>query len=99
MTTLIVTYPGDVGTPFDRTYYVDRHLPLVMEAWSPYGLESAAAFFPFDDGAGIIALCVCQFEDEASLTSALASPQTMRVMADVPHFTEAKPTQSRAVPL
>jgi len=99
MTMLFVTYPGDASTSFDRDYYVNTHLPLVMEAWGSYGLESTAAFFPSGDGAGTIAVCVCGFRDEAAINAAIASPQTERVMADLEHFTDAKPTQSRAVPL
>ena len=99
MTTLFVTYPGDARTRFDRAYYVRAHLPLVQEAWGPHGLETIAAFFPAGDGAGTIAVCVCGFRDEAAIGAALGSPQTPRVMADVARFTDAKPTQSRAVPL
>lgn len=62
-------------------------------------METAAAFFPDGDGAGKIAVCVCGFRDEAALSTSLGSPQTERVLADVKHFTDAKPTQSRAVPL
>ena len=99
MTTLFVTYPGDARTRFDREYYVRQHLPLVKEAWGPHGLETIAAFFPAGDGAGTIAVCVCGFRDEAAMRSAVGSAQTPRVMADVAHFTDAKPSQSRAVPL
>ena len=99
MTTLFVTYPGDARTRFDREYYVSKHLPLVQEAWGPHGLETIAAFFPSGEGAGTVAVCVCGFRDEAALQAALGSPQTPRVMADVAHFTDAKPSQSRAVPL
>jgi hypothetical protein len=28
--TIYVTYEGKAGARFDRAYYVDRHLPLVM---------------------------------------------------------------------
>ena len=97
MTMLFVTYPGDASTRFDRDYYVGTHLPLVLEAWGPYGMETAAAFFPDGDGAGTIAVCVCGFRDEASINAAIAAPQTERVMADVKNFTDAVPTQSRAV--
>lgn len=96
MTTLYVTYPGDAGTRFDRDYYVAGHMPLVMACWEPYGLESCAAFFPPVDGAGTIAICECKFRDEAALKAALAAPETPRVMADLPKFTDAKPAQSRA---
>ena len=99
MTMLFVTYAGDGNTRFDRDYYVSTHLPLVLETWSLYGLETVAAFFPADDGAGTIAMCVCGFRDEAAISASLGSPQTERVMADVKHFTDAKPTQSRAVPI
>ena len=99
MTTLLVTYAGDANTRFDRDYYANTHLPLVREAWGPHGLETIAAFFPAGDGAGTIAVCVCGFRDEAAMNGALGSSQTPRVMADVEHFTDVKPSQSRAVPL
>ena len=99
MITVFVTYPGDAQTRFDREYYVRAHLPLVREAWGPHGLETLAAFFPAGEGAGTIAVCVCGFQDEAAMQAAVGSPQTPRVMDDVQHFTDAKPSQSRAVPL
>ena len=99
MTTLYVTYPGDAATRFDRDYYVARHLPLVMAAWGPLGLRSADAFFPAGDGGGTVAVCVCRFRDDAALAAALASSQTPAVMADVGHFTDSKPSQTRALPL
>ncbi len=99
MTRVFVTYPGDAGTRFDRDYYVGTHLPLVLEAWRPYGLETVAAFFPSGNGVGTICICECVFRDDAALKAALASPQTGTVMADVPNFTDATPAQLRAAPL
>lgn len=99
MTILFVIYPGNADTRFDRDYYVATHLPLVLEAWGPYGLETVAAFFPAGDGAGTIAIAVCRFRDEAAISAALGSPQTNRVMANVKYFTDAVPSQSRVVPL
>ena len=96
---MYVTYPGDASIRFDRDYYVHGHLRLVMQSWGPYGLESAAAFFPPGDGAGTIAVCICRFRDEAALRAALASPQSGPVMADVAKFTDAAPAQSLAAPL
>ena len=98
-TTLYVSYPGDADVRFDRDYYVQHHLPLVKACWGPLGLESCAAFWPADAAAGTVAICECRFRDEASLRAALASPETPRVMADVPRFTDAKPTQSIAQPV
>ncbi len=99
MTTLYVTYPGDAGTRFDRDYYVRHHLPLVMACWGPLGLERCAAFWPADADAGTIAIAECKFRDEAAFHAALASPDTPRVMADVPRFTDAKPSQALARPV
>ena len=99
MIILYVTYPGDSRTRFDRERYVAHHLPLVMEAWGPYGLLSCSAFFPAGEGDGTVAIAECKFRDEAALQAALASPETPRVMADVPGFTDAQPVQTRAAPV
>ena len=98
MTTVFITYAGDTTTHFDRDYYVSTHLPLVLEAWELHGLKTIAAFFPAGDGAGTIAIAVCVFQNETAISAAFSSPQTDRVMADVKHFTNVKPSQSRAVP-
>ena len=99
MTTMYVTYAGDAATPFDRDYYVQHHLPLVMECWAPLGLESCSAFWPALLSEGTICICECRFRDEAAMRAALASPATPRMMADVARFTGAKPVQSLAGPV
>ena len=99
MQTLYVIYPGDPTTRFDREYYINSHLPLVMKSWSRYGLESVAAFFPEGSGEGTIAMCACCFRDEQAIRDALASPEVPGVMADLPHFTDAQPRRSISVPL
>ena len=99
MTRVFVTYPGDAGTQFDRDHYVRTHLPLVLAAWRPYGLETVAAFFPSGDGAGTICICECVFRDDAAVQASLAAPQTGAVMADVANFTDVIPLQLHAAPL
>ena len=99
MTTMYVTYSGDAATRFDRDYYIQHHLPLVMECWSPLGLEGCAAFWPAVIGAGTICICECRFRDEAAMRAALASPTTPRVMEDIAHFTDATPAQSLVGPI
>ncbi len=98
-TIIYVTYHGGPGTRFDRNYYVERHLPLVMKAWGPYGLESVAAFFPATQEAETIALCECRFRDASAVDAAFGSPETPAVMADVRRFTDVAPLQARAVSL
>ena len=99
MITMYVTYSGDAATRFDRDYYVQHHLPLVMECWGPLGLESCAAFWPAMTGQGTICICECRFRDREALRAALGAPETPRVMADVARFTEVAPAQSLAGPI
>ena len=101
MTIMHVTYPGDTAMRFDRGYYVQHHLPLVMKCWGPLGLKSCAAFWPADAGVGTIAIAIaeCRFRDEAAMRAALVSPETPRVMADVARFTDAIPVQSLEAPI
>ncbi len=92
--TMLVTYKGLAGTRFDREYYKNQHLPLVLEAWKPYGLETAAALFPEGNDSDTIAICICNFRNGAAMAAALNSSESAGVMADVQHFTDAKPEQS-----
>ncbi|WP_034948731.1 EthD family reductase [Erwinia oleae] len=95
--TIYVTYQGDSQNRFDREYYVNGHLPLVMKAWRQYGLLSAAAFFPAAEQAATIALCECIFRDEKAAETAFASPESTEVMADVSRFTDISPVRARAL--
>ena len=99
MVIVYVTYAGDAGTHFNRTYYRAQHLPLVRRCWQQYGRQSVAAFYPEEDGAGTIAVCMLKFRDEAAVTAAVASQEAPQVMADVKDFTDVKPSLSREVPL
>ena len=98
MPTVFVAYPGNDATRFDRAYYVAKHLPLVMDAWGQYGLRSATAFYP-EGGGGFIALCLCVFLSDEAVKASFASERTREVMDDISNFTDAKPSQWRAVPL
>lgn len=94
-----VSYQGTRETRFDKDYYVERHLPLVMRAWAAYGLESASAFFPATVQDGTIAICECRFRDAAAIAAAFASPEAGPVMADVKRFTDVAPQRARALAL
>ena len=84
---MIATCSG--GSFFDRDYYVDVHLPLALECWRQYGLESASAFFPRDADTSDVSIGIYKFRDENAIHAALASHETETVMADVPRFTDA----------
>ena len=94
---IYVTYQGKANDHFDRHYYVEAHLPLVMKAWGQYGLLSAEAFYPAVEPRNTIAICECVFRNEAAMNAAFASPEAAEVMADVPCFTAITPSRLRAV--
>lgn len=99
MVKLIVACLGDETTRFDRAYYVEHHFSLTHECWGPYGLENVDAFLPTGTGDGWVALGIYRFRDKAAVDAALNSPETKRVMADVPNFTDAEVTRSLFTPL
>ena len=94
-----ITYPGDASTRFDRAYYRNHHLPLVMKCWEQHGLQGLSAFYPEAAGDGTIAVCICTFRDEAAVRDSFHSSEAPEVMADVKNFTDAVPSQSKLVPL
>ncbi|MBW0448479.1 EthD family reductase [bacterium M00.F.Ca.ET.228.01.1.1] len=94
-----VSYEGTPEDRFDRSYYVERHLPLVMQAWRRYGLEHVCAFFPALAEAGTLAICECVFRDEAAIQAAFESDEAEQVMADVASFTDISPTRLRVARL
>ncbi|AME27385.1 EthD family reductase [Burkholderia sp. PAMC 26561] len=97
--TFYVIYTGGPDARFDRNWYVDHHLPLVMKSWSKYGLESVAALFRSGEQNGTQVICECNFRDMAAVHAAFDSPEAAAVMADVIHFTELMPQRLRVVPI
>lgn len=93
--TIHVTYTGEAHARFDRAWYVERHLPLVLRCWAQYGLLHIAAFFPAVAQDGTQAVCECTFRDEAAVAAAFGSPEAAEVMADVANFTHMTPRRSR----
>ena len=89
MVKMLVTCNGEPGMRMDRVYYANAHLSLAMQLWGPYGLEEAAAFFPADDGNGVLSIGIYRFRDTAAMEAALAAPETARIMADVKNFTDS----------
>lgn len=96
---IYVTYRGSTSDRFDRDFFVNRHLPLVMSLWGKYGLENVRAFFPARDTDGTVAVCECLFRDEAAVEATFSSAETPDVMADVALFTNLTPNRFRTVPL
>lgn len=94
-----VVYEGVATDRFDRRYYTEHHLPLVMQAWQRYGLERVCAFFPPHAAAGTLAICECRFRDDEAIEMAFGSSEASGVMADVQCFTDLLPTRHRIAPM
>jgi uncharacterized protein (TIGR02118 family) len=88
MTTLVVTHPVKDGAMFDARYYVARHIPLVREKWTQYGLTSVRALMPETPGAAYNAIAILDFTDAAAADRAIGSPEAPEVMGDVVNFTD-----------
>lgn len=96
--TIYATYQGTQETRFDRDYYATQHLPLVLQAWRRYGLESAKAFFPATDEPGTIAITELRFRDISAFDAAFAAPETAALIEDIALFTDVEAVRVRAMP-
>lgn len=94
-----VTYQGNPQDRFDREYYINVHLPLVMRAWGKYGLVNVAAFYPPVEQTGTVAICECIFRDRSAMEAVFSSPEVPEVMSDVGYFTDLEPVRVWAQPL
>lgn len=95
MTTVFVTYSGNVDDRFDRDHYVNVHLPMAVRLLGRYGLLSAEAFFPATDNSTIRAACTITFRDDEALRTAMSAPEMAPLVEDLEKFTNMTPVQHR----
>lgn len=94
--TVFSLYPKSENSTFDRKYYVENHLPLILEAWKPYGLLDVKLV----GVSGNIDGTAAPFAVHATMTwkslegfqNAFGDPKTADILADVPHYTNTTPT-------
>jgi uncharacterized protein (TIGR02118 family) len=81
-----VFYPTTEGATFDHDYYREKHVPLACKSW---GLSSAE----IDKGVDgpYVAAVHFKFDSLEALQSAMGSPGTADVMADVSNYTTIVP--------
>ena len=89
---LNVIYPSHEGARFDVSYYRSSHIPLamkVMKATSVMLIEG----LPMGNATAPYAMIAhFEFASADALKAALANPEMADVRADVPKFTDIKPT-------
>lgn len=81
-----VTYPITEGATFDHDYYASTHVPLAVGAWNPARTEIDKGV----DGPHVAAVHMV-FESMEAFQTALGSPATADVMADVANYTTIMP--------
>jgi len=97
--TLYVTYQGTPHSHFDRNYYTNKHIPLVRDSFTQYGLLSLSVFFPEISQPGTMVICECVFRDETAIHAAFSSPEAAEVIKDVVQFTDMNPIRVCGIPL
>ena len=81
-----VLYPSAEGSTFNHDYYRTTHVPLVAKAWSPVGTQIDKVINgPYE------AAVHMTFDSLEIFQSAMASPLTGDVMADVANYTNITP--------
>jgi uncharacterized protein (TIGR02118 family) len=89
---LNVIYPNQDGARFDTAYYRSSHIPLAMKVMKASsvmlieGVPNGATPAPY------AMIAHFQFPSADALKAALANPAMADVRADVPKFTDIKPT-------
>jgi uncharacterized protein (TIGR02118 family) len=89
---LNVLYPSHDGARFDTRYYRSTHIPLAMKVMKASsvmlieGVPNGTAAAPY------VMIAHFQFASADALKAALANPAMAEVRADVPRFTDIKPT-------
>lgn len=95
MIRVVVSYPSHPGSRFDLDYYLNRHIPLVIEKLRPHGLTNAEVEQGVEGGVpGAPAKYQIQaylnFTTLGEMQSAMGAERE-GLMADVPNFTDVHP--------
>jgi uncharacterized protein (TIGR02118 family) len=94
MILITVMYPAGAQTTFDLDYYLKKHMPLVRERWTAYGLKEAKVV----RGAGkpdgsapdyqmMVLLTFGSLDDFKNAGQAHGA----EIFADIPNFTNTQP--------
>jgi uncharacterized protein (TIGR02118 family) len=80
-----VLYPSGDDTTFDHDYYKNTHVPMCTAAWNVGAEIDKGTSGPY------VAAVHFFFESMDAMQGAMASPDTAKLMADMPNYTNATP--------
>lgn len=89
---LNVVYPNAEGAQFDTSYYRSTHIPLAMKVMKATSVTLIEGVPNGSTAAPYVMIAHFQFASSEALKAALANPAMAEVRADVPKFTNIKPT-------
>jgi uncharacterized protein (TIGR02118 family) len=89
---LNVIYPNHAGARFDTSYYRSTHIPLAMKVMKASSVILIEGVPNGTVAAPYAMIAHFQFPSSDALQAALANPAMAEVRADVPRFTDIKPT-------
>ncbi len=94
MIVVSVMYPGGDEASFDERYYVETHIPLVKERWSPLGLDDVrllkGAGTPDGSAPPFRVMALLTFRSMQDFEKA-GRAHGREIFADIPKFTDVKP--------
>ena len=102
MIVVSVMYPAGPEATFDATYYVDRHIPLVKERWTSFGLSRVdllrATGTPDRSPPPYPVMALLTFDSLASFKAA-GQAHGAEIFGDIPNFSSVQPTVQINEPL
>ena len=95
MATVTVIYPREPNPTFDFDYYVQHHLPLLMQRWGSSRLEAVEALRGVAGADGgeppFLAQALLRFSSMQTFQEAISGEHTPEIMGDIRNFTNAQP--------
>jgi uncharacterized protein (TIGR02118 family) len=93
MILVTVMYPAGAETKFDLDYYLNKHMPLVKERWTPLGLSHAQVVKgvgkPDGTGPDFQMMALLTFDSLDSFKAA-GKAHGREIFADIPNFTNTQ---------
>jgi uncharacterized protein (TIGR02118 family) len=87
-----VVYPQHEGARFDISYYRATHIPMVMRAMNAANVILIEGVPRNGAAAPYAMIAHFQFASAEALEAGLANPAMAEVRADLPNFTDIRPT-------
>lgn len=95
MIVVSVMYPASPEDTFDAAYYVERHIPMVKERWTPFGLSRVdllrATGTPDRSPPPYPVMALLTFDSLESFRAA-GKAHGAEIFGDVPNFSSVHPT-------